>query len=241
MAGGMNVAERILQSGNVEDAAYAGLCLIASMYPERGLISGYQGFLSHWKEYLHQMSNGSELEAVFERAASSQIAHLVGMLRTIRNAIDNGGELGGEIEDALHRWLQSSYNTAGELARSEEVLPYPRPERFELAAQLGTETALRWSGSDERSYSDYHQQFRGFDFTFLGDGLGFAAYRFVINCYFDVLRLIGISPVQRYCLCYMVTRAAQEVVGEKWEDTLARVLDKQRATAGWAPTLPWGG
>ncbi|WP_262391426.1 hypothetical protein [Nocardiopsis sp. CNR-923] len=61
----------------------------------------------------------------------------------------------------------------------------------------------------------------------------------MINCFFDLLPLMGVTPVQRYSIAYLLTEAAQEVVGESWEQTVARVVAHQQSDPELRPTLPW--
>ncbi|WP_159944718.1 MULTISPECIES: hypothetical protein [unclassified Nocardiopsis] len=219
-------------TGNV----FAGMGAIASCYPGWGLRSGYQAFLSHWKEYFHWTDRDGSAQARLAESYAAQREDLVGALRAVHE---------GTTDDPLAlswlEWTRRWLPEAVELARGEHILPFPHPERQDAAARFDEETRVRWSGSDERSYSDYHNEFRKLDFTRLGDGYGFAAFRFLINCFFDLLPVMGVSPIQRYSLAYLFTEAAQEVVGETWEETVRRVVDHQSEDPGLRPTLPWRG
>ncbi|MBR8743382.1 lantibiotic dehydratase C-terminal domain-containing protein [Nocardiopsis sp. MG754419] len=215
---------------------FAGMGAIAARYPEWGLKSGYQAFLSHWKEYFHWSDPEGRAEERLARSYRSQRAALVETLRGIHE--DTGDD---RHAAAWGTWVDRWLPEAVELAKKGHILPFPHPERQETAARLGTDVGVRWSGSDERSYSDFHREFRKLDFTRLGDGFGFAAFRFVINCFFDLLPLMGVTPAQRYSIAYLFTEAAQEVVGESWEQTVRRVVDHQQSDPALKPTLPWVG
>ncbi|PDP85815.1 hypothetical protein CQJ94_18865 [Glycomyces fuscus] len=222
--------------GAVTANVFAGMAAIASQYPEWGLRSGYQAFLSHWKEYFHWSDPDGRAQARLAESYRSQREDLVETLRAVHE---------GATEDRFalswlewtRRWLPEAVS----LARGGHILPFPHPDRLDAAARFGEDTRVRWSGSDERSYSDFHREFRKLDFTRLGDGYGFAAFRFVINCFFDLLPLMGVTPIQRYSVAYLFTEAAQEVVGETWEETVRRVVDHQRTDPELKPTLPWVG
>lgn len=215
---------------------FAGMGAIASRYPDWGLKSGYQAFLSHWKEYFHWSDPQGNAEKRLALSYRSQREGLITSLRGVheRAGVDPYAVAWGEWAD---RWLPE----AVELARKDHILPFPHPERQETAIRLGDDVGVRWSGSDDRSYSDFHQQFRKLDFTRLGDGYGFAAFRFMINCFFDLLPLMGVAPIQRYSVAYLFTEAAQEVVGETWEETVRKVVDHQQSDPELKPTLPWVG
>jgi hypothetical protein len=215
---------------------FAGMAAIASQYPEWGLRSGYQAFLSHWKEYFHWSDPDGRAQARLAESYRAQSKDLVETLRAVHEGVSRDRFALSWLE-WTRRWLPE----AVALAREGHILPFPHPDRLDAAARFGEDTRVRWSGSDERSYSDFHREFRKLDFTRLGDGYGFAAFRFVINCFFDLLPLMGVSPIQRYSVAYLFTEAAQEVVGETWEETVRRVVDHQRTDPELKPTLPWVG
>ena len=215
---------------------FAGMGAIASQYPEWGLRSGYQAFLSHWKEYFHWADPDGRAQAQLAESYARQRAGLVEGLRALHD-----GTGGDTFALAWLEWTRRWLPEAVALAREEHVLPFPHPDRLDTAARFGEDTRVRWSGSDDRSYSDFHREFRKLDFTRLGDGYGFAAFRFLINCFFDLLPLMGVSPIQRYSIAYLFTEAAQEVVGEGWEETVRRVVDHQQGDPELKPTLPWVG
>ncbi|MCY9786295.1 hypothetical protein KIK06_20585 [Nocardiopsis sp. EMB25] len=215
---------------------FAGMAAIASRYPEWGLRSGYQAFLSHWKEYFHWSDPEGTAQERLAAAYRDQREGLVTALRAVHEGTTDDPSALSWL-DWTRRWLPE----ATALAEEGHILPFPHPDRLDAAARFGDATRVRWSGSDERSYSDFHQEFRKLDFTRLGDGHGFAAFRFVINCFFDLLPLMGVTPVQRYSVAYLLTEAAQEVVGETWEQTVARVVAHQQSDPELRPTLPWVG
>ncbi|MFY7069505.1 lantibiotic dehydratase C-terminal domain-containing protein [Nocardiopsis changdeensis] len=229
------VADRVDGTG-VFAHVFAGMGAIASQYPEWGLRSGYQAFLSHWKEYFHWSDPDGTAQARLAESYRSQRGELVALLAPIHEGRAADPSAPGWLE-WTRRWLPE----AVELARRDHILPYPHQDRLTAASRFGDDVRVRWSGSDERSYSDFHREFRKLDFTRLGDGYGFAAFRFLINCFFDLLPLMGVTPIQRYSIAYLFTEAAQEVVGETWEETVRRVVEHQQGDPGLKPTLPWRG
>lgn len=215
---------------------FAGMGSIATRYPDWGMKSGYQAFLSHWKEYFHWSDPEGRAQ---EQLAASYRAQSEGLVETLR-AIHEG-----TTEDPFARawgeWTDRWLPEAVALAKQDHILPYPHQDRQDQAALFGDDVRVRWSGSDDRSYSDFHKEFRKLDFTRLGDGYGFAAFRFMINCFFDLLPLMGVAPIQRYSVAFLFTEAAQEVLGETWAETVRKVVDHQRLDPELKPTLPWVG
>lgn len=53
----------------------------------------------------------------------------------------------------------------------------------------------------------------------------FASYRLLVNLFYQQLPLLTVSPLQRYYMCYAVSELVDEVLGETWQDRLARQRD----------------
>lgn len=230
-----------LQGQAAADATFRGMAALAASYPRWGLVSGYQAFLSHWKEYFYWADEGGRLTEPLTRAWQAQQPELD---RVVRLAHDRraGRPTGDAVLDRWFDWVDSQFPTVDALAVTGDILPYPHPSRLEQAGRFGDATRIQWSGSDERTYSDFHTAFRQLDFTQLGNGTDFAAYRFLINNFFELLPLMGVTPMQRYALAFLVTESAQSVLGERWEETIAKAVARQRAAGdALTPTLPWRG
>ncbi|MET7669047.1 hypothetical protein [Micromonospora luteifusca] len=62
----------------------------------------------------------------------------------------------------------------------------------------------------------------------------FAAYRVLINLFYQQLPLLTVSPMQRYYMCYAISELVDEVLGESWQDRLTRDRVRVVAAAGRA-------
>lgn len=240
MTAGMTAIDETIASTPVLDAVVAGMTALATAYPRWGLVSGYQALLSHWKEYFFWADADGSLEDRLARSYDAQRDALVARVGAAHTG-GIGARAADPVLDVWAGWVEASLPVALTLAQDGEVLPYPHPSRLVRAAKFGEQTAVQWSGSDERDYSDFHREFRKLDFTRLGNGTDFAAYRFLVNCFFELLPVLGVTPIQRYAVAYLFTRAAQDVVGETWQETVARAIERQQAAAEIVPTLPWRG
>lgn len=56
----------------------------------------------------------------------------------------------------------------------------------------------------------------------------FASYRLLINLFYGQLPLLGISPIERFYLCFAVAETVDDVYGETWRDRLQRVAERSR-------------
>jgi hypothetical protein len=50
----------------------------------------------------------------------------------------------------------------------------------------------------------------------------YAAYRVLLNLFYEQLPLLTVSPLQRYYMCYAIAELADDVLGESWQDRLRR-------------------
>jgi hypothetical protein len=60
----------------------------------------------------------------------------------------------------------------------------------------------------------------------------FAAYRLLINLFYQQLPLLTVSPLQRYYMCYAIAETVDEVLGESWQDRLQRQQARAVGEAG---------
>lgn len=60
----------------------------------------------------------------------------------------------------------------------------------------------------------------------------FAAFRLLINLFYQQLPLLTVSPMQRYYMCYAIAETVDEVLGESWQDRLARQQARLTGTTG---------
>ena len=61
------------------------------------------------------------------------------------------------------------------------------------------------------------------------------AHRLVLNCVYTALTCLGITPIQRYYLCFGLSEAADGLLGEGWSERIHR-LSADRALAQTVPT-----
>ncbi|WP_147362287.1 hypothetical protein [Clavibacter michiganensis] len=231
------LADASARGEDARTSALIGMMTLATAYPDGGMTRGYLAFLSHWKEFLHWLPAGADIESSWAAAYDEQKDFLDALLRDVATPDDRPG---AEAQQ-WRGWAQEAHDPARDLARRGLVLPYPHADRFDLAKGMGDDLGRRWGGDDDRSYSDFHVQFRKLDFTRLGDSDAFSAYRFTINCFFDLVTLMDVSPLERYALAYFLTRAVEDQTETTWSDIVARGVARQALDPDAHPTLPWRG
>lgn len=57
----------------------------------------------------------------------------------------------------------------------------------------------------------------------------FASYRLLINLFYSRLPLLGVTPIQRYYLCFAIAETVDEVYGESWRERLRRAAERKAA------------
>ncbi|MCX4834193.1 hypothetical protein OG785_04895 [Streptomyces sp. NBC_00006] len=62
----------------------------------------------------------------------------------------------------------------------------------------------------------------------------FAAYRLLINLFYQQLPLLAVSPIQRYYMCYALAETIDEVLGETWQERLDKGRVRWEQTQGAA-------
>lgn len=53
----------------------------------------------------------------------------------------------------------------------------------------------------------------------------FASYRLLVNLFYQQLPLLAVPPLQRYYMCYAIAELVDDVLGESWQDRLARMRE----------------
>jgi hypothetical protein len=63
------------------------------------------------------------------------------------------------------------------------------------------------------------------------------AYRLIVNVVYSALSCLGVTPLQRYYLCFGLSSAADEVLGESWEERVDWIARFQAAAATNRPDV----
>jgi len=218
---------------------YRLLVLVAASYPD-GIRRGFLSFLSHVKEFLLWSDRDGTVEGQFATSLARQRTTFLGLTESVLADCVTGSPGPGSYHghDPLLRqwadWLGEAWSLGLELAEAELLNPFPDPKRGQRAATFGDDIARRWSGRNDRPYSDFHQRHRQLNLEALNMGNEFSAYRLICNVIYELLPLLDVAPVERYFLGYCLSEMAQQVIGDNWRDMIDRGIARQ-AAAGIAP------
>lgn len=197
--------------------AFLALC---TAHP-RGLAHGVFSLRSHAEAFLHWASAAKDPRPSFRRRLAADAP----VLRALVERVRDGGESAGAAE-----WRAAfAYSTGvfdatvdrGELSGGvlDALTPAVDRERMGPPGLDGPVSAGR---------SEFHSAIAaaGLDRDTPG---WFASYRLLINLFYSRLPLLGVTPVQRYYLCFALAETVDEVYGESWRDRLDRTVGRRAA------------
>lgn len=223
LARGLGIAAALVRDDTETRLASVvrGMAVVAAGYPRTGLARGYLSYLSHWKEYLNWSDPSGRIEAAW--AASYR-----GQDRVLATILDEAVSAPELDSSGWQSWNRDAIAEATPLAREGVLLPGIPSDWQQKAARVDPALAGRWEGLGRRPYSDFHTAFRDLDTTRLGNGVDFAAYRFIENAQFELFSLAGVTPLERYGASYLFSRAVEARIGTTWQEIVADGVRFQR-------------
>lgn len=194
--------------------------VLTSIAQSHALGAGYGTFSlrSHTEALLANWSPHGELRAEFARRYQAQRDTVVTRLSTLLE-----GDGGGDIT-AWRTALAYSRGVIDETVRRGDLTN----EMVDAAGAPATGTPPS-TGDDNHPDTDFHRAVYSSG-ALEGAGEWFAGYRFLVNCVYAQLPLLGVSPLQRAYGCWVVAEAVDEVLGESWTDRLRFGADRQEET-----------
>jgi hypothetical protein len=114
----------------------------------------------------------------------------------------------------MARWLEvvRDYTEQFEVAFEAGVKSFTK-EDF---ARIGEEVKEGFKKSWIDTPSDYHRFMDSLPEGTVLDGAAFDAFRYTVNSTYNWLVVMGLSPLERYFLCYAIARYGETYYGQKW-------------------------
>ncbi|MDH6130006.1 hypothetical protein [Kitasatospora sp. GP82] len=197
--------------------AFVALC---TAHP-RGAAYGVFSLRSHAEAFLHWAGAAKDPRPSFQR----RLAKDADVFRALVERVRDGGE---SAEAAAWRsafaYCMGSFDAAvaaGDLS----------PELLDRLAPVGERAGMGPPGVAERASSgrsDFHEAVAASKVSEQPPGW-FASYRLLINLFYSRLPLLGVTPIQRFYLCFAIAETVDEVYGESWRTRLERVAVRSRA------------
>ncbi|WP_406331815.1 hypothetical protein [Streptomyces sp. NBC_00203] len=182
-----------------------------------GLAHGAFSFRSHAEAFLAWAAPSKDVRPVF----AARLATEAPLLRTVVEQ-----RLAGEVGPAAAEWRTAFAYSTGALdsAVTEGRLT---PAMLDAVTASVDNTAMGPPTAPEVVPQGKHPD-TAFHRATVESGVidnpppWFAAYRMLINLFYQQLPLLTVSPIQRYYMCYALAETIDEVVGETWQERLAK-------------------
>jgi hypothetical protein len=182
-----------------------------------GLAHGAFSFRSHAEAFLAWAAPSKDMRPVF----AARLAKEAPLLRTVVEQ-----RLAGEVGPAAAEWRTAFAYSTGALdsAVTEGRLT---PAMLDAVTDSVDNTAMGPPTAPEVVPQGKHPD-TAFHRATVESGVidnpppWFAAYRMLINLFYQQLPLLTVSPIQRYYMCYALAETIDEVVGETWQERLAK-------------------
>lgn len=168
------------------------------------ITQGYLSYRSHAEGFFANSGDPAGLRARFDAAFEANRDELLARVAAVASDVDDGGTgLLAEWAPIVRRFKALSETLVGT-----GVITLPNPLPAAAVLEPGSEGGA-WS-----TVSDFHR-------ALYGNGMvreqltadWFTVYRILLNYQYLLFSRLGVTPVQRFMLCHLVARAAEELNG----------------------------
>ena len=199
------------------------LTMAACTYPDGGLIRGQLSYRSHVEDYLFDHDRDGRMRRAF-RAKSGAVARKVDSV--VAEIVGDTTDAGYAGSDPILRawWTVVDHGWKRGVPLTEDGLITDSPDNLAgVAAQFDERTREKWDPPADRQYSYFHRKLRRLRRSRVPRSVGtrsFAAYRWLVNLIYACFPLLDVSPVERYCVSFIIAEAAERHFGVTWETIL---------------------
>lgn len=206
------------------------LVLLASTYPDGGLLRGHMSLRSHVEDYLFEYDQSGAARAAFERQLQAASGAMQQIIRHVITHVDNVRYTGGDaVLAAWSELFEYGWETALALA-GRGVLTEDPIRNGNVAEGFDRKTRERWNPTPDRRWSEFHTALKQLNYMPQRVGVvPFSAYRWLMNLTYLTLPLMDVSPVERYGLSYVIAGATEREFDTDWRQILARVRERHPA------------
>jgi lantibiotic biosynthesis dehydratase-like protein len=207
------------------DYAVRIMTMLAASY-HGGVVAGALSYRSHLEYFLHEDDRDGRIRARF--AAHYAEAHdpIVGAVRATLADMTDGVYTG--TEPVLRAWgeLFAFGRARGlELAEARVITEDPGPLFRAVASEMSEQALRPWTAYEGRTWSEFHDTLlRGAVLPQRVNVEIFSAFRWMVNLYYTVLKLLDVAPIERYFLNHLLSEAIEEVTGTTWKQQLQRAF-----------------
>jgi hypothetical protein len=197
------------------------LVMVAAMYSADDVAAGTLSFRSHVEDFLTHEDGTGRIRAAFDAKYAALRESVVEVVRAVATDAAAGEYRG--VDPVLAAWsvlLRDTWEHLSGLTKLHEIDESPTDRYYDVAARVSDVARTRWDFERKRTFGGFHRSLRGLDFLPRQNVAVFSTYRWVVNLVYLVMPLLDVSPAERYLLTYVVSNAADEVVGVRWDERL---------------------
>ncbi|MFD3269431.1 lantibiotic dehydratase C-terminal domain-containing protein [Paenibacillus dendritiformis] len=202
------------------------MCMFSNRLPEVGIRRGYLSFQSHLEEFLFQFDRTGDIRTLFERKSQETVHEAAESIGSVLQSSKNGKYAGSD--PVLQAWavcLEKLW-TRMESAAKSRIITESADHLANVAGQVGEEAKRKWEFAT-REVSPFHHSLK--KLNYLPERIhteSFSIYRWSVNLLYLLLPLAGITPMDRYYLCYLFTKAVEMRFGYSWEEIFSEYEQK---------------
>jgi hypothetical protein len=203
--------------------AFVTMVLNACASPFNGISGGQMSYRSHVEDFLANNDPAGLIKAGFEqRLAAARPA--------LERCLEDTVGASADDDPLVSSWgaaLRQVWATATDLSEQGQILADHGPGYLERASGIDAEVAQLWRFGPDRTVSAMHVRLAMLDRRRERARVPeFAAYKHVTNLMIRWLTLLGITPLERYFLCYAISRLVLERHGLTLEAVLSRYEER---------------
>ncbi|MEV6238456.1 hypothetical protein [Lentzea sp. NPDC051838] len=198
------------------ELALTAMAVHASRYPA-GLQYGYHSFLSHVEEFLLACDPTGTVRSTLDSVWSANASSARSLVSRVA-----WGHPTTSVEATWQTWT-ISMRLAAESSYDTGLLEQGRnPRHGTRAHEIGDPTVIsRHDPASRTAFSEYHQALWSVDLSQPEIERNMTVYRCGTNVLYQLLAILDITPMERYCAGYLLARAAQDILGTTWSAQFA--------------------
>ena len=203
------------------------LALAACTYPDGGLVRGQLSYRSHVEDFLFDHDDDGELRRAFQSRSNAVADAVDGIIEQLVNEVAHDRYAGSDqVLQAWWPFIRRGWRRGIELVEKDVIKNYS-DQLANVAASFGKRTRDKWVSPSDRPYGPFHaklRKLRNSPFPPSFASTSFPAYRWIVNLLYSCLPLLDVSPIERYCLAFIISEAAERRYGVTWEMLLDDLL-----------------
>lgn len=201
------------------------LTLVANSYPD-GLQRGYMSLRSNLEQFMFRWDRKGEMRSVFKKKF---IGHRDLILKQINNILAGNSEVGDimdfKVLESWKNYVNGAWATAKPYSEKGLLIgdPLNQLKKWAEKAGLGEEAIIPGAGE----VSEFHKILRKLNYKKEWvDALDFPIYRFILNCFYQIINLFDISPIERNYAMYCISESCEIIYGKTWKDTIESQINE---------------